>query len=140
MTSNYLPPNVTVTLNNLHPVYEYASRTLLLAYGIAIGFAVIVAAFGLWSVFANEASYSTDFSTIFRISRAMTVSEEVKAEDSDGRDPLPEYLRKAKVWLASPEVKDKEKPKYELDRRDNSSSAESPTTVERTAGEDHQGG
>ena len=56
----------------------------------------------------SDAAYSDNFSTIFRAARGSKISEEVLDEDLNGKDPLPKYLQKAKVWL--PGFKDPAQP------------------------------
>lgn len=72
------------------------------------------------------------------------MSEEVKTEDIDGRDPLPKYIKQSKVWLGPIKATEKERKEQSRDRgqdgsSDNSETATSPTTVERQGGRTHAG-
>lgn len=65
------------------------------------------------------------------------MSEEVKPEDVDGKDPLPRYLKQSKVWLGPLKVSEKKERAQSHDRTSEGSNdqtdAASPTTIERTA-------
>ena len=50
------------------------------------------------AIFFNGASYSDNFSTIFRVARGAEI-EVIRDEDLDGKDPLPRHLSKAPIWL-----------------------------------------
>ena len=47
----------------------------------------------------NGASYSNNFSTVFRAARGADISVEVEDEDLGGKDPLPKYLTEAQIRL-----------------------------------------
>ena len=47
----------------------------------------------------NRASYSDDFSTVFRVARGAELSERIAPADLHGHDPLPDYLEEAWVTL-----------------------------------------
>jgi hypothetical protein len=47
----------------------------------------------------SNAAYSNNFSTIFRAARGAQISAEVRDGDLEGKDPLPKYVKKSKVWL-----------------------------------------
>lgn len=68
-----------------------------MAYGIAIGMTTVCLAVGFIAILINGASYSDNFSTIFRAARGADLSKEVRSEDCDGKDPLPAYLEETKV-------------------------------------------
>lgn len=97
--SAFAPPLTKVTYNTYHNVYAYSPTKLWIAYGVAILFAVISSLMGLFAIAANGASYSHSFSSIFRFARGATMSVELKHSDTFGRDPLPNYLSRAKIWL-----------------------------------------
>lgn len=65
------------------------------------------------------------------------MSEEVKPEDVDGKDPLPKYLKQSKVWLGPLKVSEKKDRAQSPDQTSEGSNEEpnaaSPTTIERTA-------
>jgi hypothetical protein len=55
---------------------------------------------GLFTIYRQGASYSSNFSTIFRVGRvAAATKTEIHPVDSDGADPLPYYLKRAEVRL-----------------------------------------
>jgi hypothetical protein len=58
------------------------------------GLAVIA---GLIVLILSGASYSDNFSTIFRVSRTAKLSVEVMDQDRSGYDPLPDYLKRARL-------------------------------------------
>ena len=102
------PGPVNVTFHHWHNVYIYSRWKLWTAYGAAIALTAIVLFVGSVAIVLNDASYSESFSTIFRIARGAVVSVDIKAEDLDGRDPLPEYLCNARIALGAE--------KYETDQ------------------------
>ena len=119
----------------------YASQRLWVAYGIAVGFAVVTSAVGIRALIANGVSYSQDFSTVLRVARGASISEAVQPDDVDGKDPLPKYLKKSKIWLGPLNTHGMEKTTRSQSSDDSQSEGEdgeettlSPTTVERTAG------
>ena len=57
---------------------------------------------GLFAMMANHASYSDNFSSVFRFARGSHVSEMIKDDDKIGSDPLPEYLSAATVKFNGP--------------------------------------
>lgn len=92
------PPDVEVTLPAFRPIYTYASKKLLIPYGIAILLTIFSVTIGFLSIYENGATYSDNVSTMLRIGKGMDIG--IKAEDLDGKDPLPRYLAKSTVWLA----------------------------------------
>lgn len=86
-----------VTFNTYHNVYVYAYATPWVAYGLAIFFTAIAMALGMLAIALNNGTYTNDFSTILRTSRAAEMSEEVREEERDGRQPLPRLLAKAQI-------------------------------------------
>lgn len=96
-----LSESVTITHRNYHNVYVYTRTKLWLAYGIAILCTILAVATGLYVIFTSGASYSSDFSTIVRAARGAGLSNEVQSEDTDGRDPLPKYLKKTTIAISN---------------------------------------
>ena len=88
---------VNVISVTLHNEYVYSQLQLRLAYGIAIALAAVAFAIGLFSIFMKQASYSDNFSTFFCTAAGAQASAELFIRDTDGRDPLPEYITKATV-------------------------------------------
>ena len=52
---------------------------------------------GMASLILSGVSYSYNFSTIVRVGRKAELSVEVMDQDGSGRDPLPEYLKHARL-------------------------------------------
>jgi uncharacterized membrane protein YgaE (UPF0421/DUF939 family) len=80
-------------------VYIYDSRTLWIAYGLAITFTLIAVCIGLTAILLNNASYNNNFSTVLRISRSSKMSTEVQELESDGSEPLSKHLAQAKLLI-----------------------------------------
>lgn len=76
-------------------MYVYNSYKLWLAYGIALASSVIAVAVGLYSMAANNASYSNEFSTIVRVARHAISDPKLDTEDN-GSDPLIKSLAEAR--------------------------------------------
>lgn len=53
--------------------------------------------------FPNHGSYSTKFSTIFRLTQGAIVSTKLDTKDYSGFDPLPDHIAEAKIlfWRGS---------------------------------------
>ena len=111
LAEDYLRPNysspyapaekTTVTFNRYHNVYIYSASTLWVAYGLAILLTSVALGLGVTSMVLNNASFTNDFSTILRTSRAAPMSEEVREVESEGRQPLPRRLAAARVMIGS---------------------------------------
>lgn len=80
-------------------IYVYSASKLWLAYGLAGLFSTAAVAMGLVALVSNQASYSNDFSTVVCVARNAEMSADVRKEDAEGRDPLPEYLAKATLSI-----------------------------------------
>lgn len=86
-----------------HNVYSYSSRTLWIAYGIAIMFTTLAVGMVLTALVRNAASYDSSFSTVVRIARGGELSEYMDEYDGHGQQPLPQHLRSARlVAMARP--------------------------------------
>ncbi|EME78326.1 uncharacterized protein MYCFIDRAFT_216609 [Pseudocercospora fijiensis CIRAD86] len=103
-SSPFAPPLVNVTSPIYQNVYEYSPVKLWLAYGIAIALTLLGTILGLIAIFKNGAAFSDDFSTILRTARYARLSREVSYSDSDGRDPLPEYLSETTIVFSHGEA------------------------------------
>lgn len=90
-------PETNVTLTSYHNIYVYTRSILWTAYGIAIGVTFLSVLAGSLVYLSNHGSYSSRFSTIFRVTRGATVSAEISMEDCNGLDPLPEHLVSAEM-------------------------------------------
>ena len=101
LSSISAPSPATVTFQKIQNIYVYAAWKLWLAYGIVIALTAIAVIVGLLAMYENGATYSNDFSTIFRVAKGAEVDVMIKAEDLDGKDPLPKYLADARISLAN---------------------------------------
>ncbi|KAM0246589.1 hypothetical protein ACHAQJ_010172 [Trichoderma viride] len=101
-SSPYAPPGTAVTLTTYAVIYLYAAQTLWLAYGIAIGMALLSVLLGIISIhYNNGSSYMTKFSTILRVAHCIDLSEPVRPEDTDGKDPTPRYIKDLTISFPS---------------------------------------
>ena len=99
-SSPYAPAEKSeVTFNTFHNVYIYSASTLWVAYGLAIFLTLIALGLGIWSMILNDGTFTNDFSTILRTSRAAELSDELRDEDRDGRQPLPKRLARARIRI-----------------------------------------
>jgi hypothetical protein len=99
-SSPFSPPKLTnVTHQKYQNVYEYDRRTLWISYGLAIAFTALAICSGVVAIVSNGASYSNAFSTIFRVSRTAGGEINIYAGDGAGHDPLPGYLKLARLNL-----------------------------------------
>ncbi|KAF7189635.1 hypothetical protein HII31_09079 [Pseudocercospora fuligena] len=62
---------------------------------------MVIVIFGIFAILLNNAAYSDDFSTILRLARGAQLSTSMHPADADGKDPLPAYLKSAKVIFAA---------------------------------------
>ncbi|KAF3765584.1 hypothetical protein M406DRAFT_37239, partial [Cryphonectria parasitica EP155] len=77
------------------PVYQYNASTLWIVYGIAIGLSFLSVISGTIVVVISRASYSSQFSTILRVSHHVELPAQVEPRDASGKYPLPKYLQDA---------------------------------------------
>lgn len=91
-SSPYAPPETFVTIFPYYNIYVYSRLTLWLLYGIGIALTLLSITSGIFSVVANGGSYMNKFSTILRVSRAISLSAPVMIADADGKDPTPRYV------------------------------------------------
>ena len=101
---NYSSPHAPiedteVTFNTYQNIYVYSASTLWTAYGLAIFFALIALALGFRALFLNNGSFTNDFSTVLRTCRDAALSAELRSEDRDGCQPLPERLAKSRIRI-----------------------------------------
>ena len=95
------PPLVNVSLPTYQTVYSYNQVTLWIAYGLSILFSALAAIAGIVAIIVGGASYSTQFSTIVRVAKTDDLDVDIVDRKSDGfgRDPLPDYLKHARLNL-----------------------------------------
>ncbi|KAL8809732.1 MAG: hypothetical protein Q9223_007882, partial [Gallowayella weberi] len=113
-SSVYYPNDTLVTFSTRENIYVYSASKLWLAYGLALGTTALIAAFGLLAILANHASFSNKLSTALRLSRGAHMSYEIKQKDLAGRDPLPDYAKKATVKFSQEEITAKDGKFYKL--------------------------
>ncbi|KAF7169502.1 hypothetical protein CNMCM5623_002187 [Aspergillus felis] len=90
-------PDTNITVTSYHNIYIYTRSILWTAYGIALGVTLLSVVAGTVVYLSNHGSYSSKFSTIFRVTQGATVSVELNTEDCSGFDPLPDHLAKAQM-------------------------------------------
>jgi hypothetical protein len=88
---------VNVTLWRYHNIYKYDQQLLWITYGLSIAGTLLAVAGGLLALILNQASYSDNFSTMLRISQVAQLNVDVMNNDGLGHDPLPKYLKVARV-------------------------------------------
>lgn len=113
-SSIYYPNKTLVTFSTRENIYIYSVSKLWLAYGLAVGTTALIAASGLGAILANHASFSNKFSTVLRLSRGAHISCEINQKDLSGRDPLPDYAKKATVKFLRDETSAKDGKVYNL--------------------------
>ena len=86
-----------VTHVTFHNVYFYSAFKLWIAYSIALAFAALAVVVGLFSIHVNKASFSNNFSTILRIAKRADTNVNILENDTDGANPLPDYIGNATV-------------------------------------------
>ncbi|KAJ2987773.1 hypothetical protein NUW58_g4324 [Xylaria curta] len=97
--------NITISLISselLQPIYQYSSRELWIAYGVAIVVSAVASLLGLLTSFLSNASYSNGFSSVYRTAHNSRLDVTMQAEDMKGTDPLPRYLAKATLYITNP--------------------------------------
>ena len=86
-----------MTLETYQNVYRYDPATLWIAYGLSVLFATLAVIVGTTTLVLSGVSYSHNFSTVVRVSRTANLSVEVLKRDGFGADPLPNYLKDARL-------------------------------------------
>ncbi|KOC11224.1 hypothetical protein AFLA70_262g001331 [Aspergillus flavus AF70] len=107
MSSSMFQPNYTakavpetnVTITSYHSIYMYTRSILWAAYGTALGATALSVIVGVLVYFSNDGSYSTKFSTVFRVTQGAKVSTNLSMKDYSGLDPLPDHIAKAKMTI-----------------------------------------
>ncbi|KAJ8132005.1 hypothetical protein O1611_g1616 [Lasiodiplodia mahajangana] len=100
-TSEFAPPMPNVTITSYEPKYHYSSQQLWIAYGVAIAFSAATSIFGVRAIFFGNASYSNDFSAVYRTAYGSNLDVVMRAEDMKATDPLPRYIAKATLYITS---------------------------------------
>ncbi|KAJ5498998.1 hypothetical protein N7453_008049 [Penicillium expansum] len=90
-------PETNVTITSYRNIYVYTRSILWAAYGTALGATALSLAAGILLYFTNDGSYSSKFSTIFRITQGAVVSTDLSMKDYSGLDPLPDHIANAKM-------------------------------------------
>lgn len=68
--------------------YSFEPEDILIAYGLAFGFALFSVGFGVLAVMSQGGSFQNIFSTFVRVTRGTSFNAPIHASD-DGMDPLP---------------------------------------------------
>ncbi|KAJ5494704.1 hypothetical protein N7463_010791 [Penicillium fimorum] len=90
-------PDTNVTITSYHNIYVYTRPILWAAYGAALSVTTLCVVAGILLYFSNDGSYSSKFSTIFRVTQGAMISTELGMKDYSGLDPLPDHIANAKL-------------------------------------------
>ncbi|CAG7980097.1 unnamed protein product [Penicillium nalgiovense] len=90
-------PDTNVTINSYRNIYIYTRSVLWAAYGTALGVTALCVTAGILLYLSTAGSYSSKFSTIFRVTRGAMVSIDLSIEDYSGLDPLPDHIANAEI-------------------------------------------
>lgn len=90
------PSLTTVSLPAWHNIYIYNKQTLWVVYGLSIALTIPCVVIAMKTMLRSGASYSSDFSTIFRTAHFAYLPNAME-QDADGQDPLPKRLADARV-------------------------------------------
>lgn len=97
-SSSFAPVRlVSVTTWHYENVYKYDRRLLWKTYGLSVASATLAVIGGMVALLLKGASYSDDFSTVFRISQAARISVNLEERDELGHAPLPKRLKNVTV-------------------------------------------
>lgn len=99
MTDRQLVNTTTITSE---PRYTYRPTDIYIAYGSAVLCASICTIIGCIALYLNQASYSSDFTTVIRTTRRREISELITEQDSTGADPLGKAIAKVSVTFHAP--------------------------------------
>ncbi|OQE10102.1 hypothetical protein PENFLA_c093G02106 [Penicillium flavigenum] len=90
-------PDTNVTINSYRNIYIYTRSVLWAAYGTALGVTALCVTAGILLYLSTDGSYSSKFSTIFRVTRGAMVSVDLSMKDYSGLDPLPDHIANAEI-------------------------------------------
>lgn len=90
-------PNTNVTINSYRNIYVYTRSILWAAYGTALGVTALCVTAGILLYLSADGSYTSKFSTIFRVTQGATVSIDLDTKDYSGLDPLPDHIANAQM-------------------------------------------
>lgn len=90
-------PNTNVTINSYRNIYVYTRSILWAAYGTALGVTVLCVIAGILLYLSADGSYTSKFSTIFRVTQGAMVSIDLGMKDYSGFDPLPDHIANAQM-------------------------------------------
>lgn len=94
---------MTATISTLVTVYQYSPRNLILAYGLALAFALLAAAIGALAIRANGTSYDKSFSTILGVTRNPALDDLHRSNDK-GIPPVNELDKNTKLRFGAFQV------------------------------------
>ncbi|KAI0206812.1 hypothetical protein F4808DRAFT_454730 [Astrocystis sublimbata] len=95
----FAPPKVNVSSTTYALEYGYNANQLWTAYGVAIAITLVSICIGFMAIGGNGATYSNDFSSVYRITHQAILSVTMQQEDTDATNPLPNYLGKSYLRL-----------------------------------------
>jgi len=98
-------PRRNATTSNPTTVYIYSTTTqyvytpfrLILAYALALAATAAAVLLGLASMLTHRRTFSSQFSTIMRLTRGVGIDKLVGEAARDGTEPLPERIGEAKL-------------------------------------------
>lgn len=90
-------PDTNVTINSYRNIYIYTRSVLWAAYGTALGVTALCVTAGVLLYHSTDGSYSSKFSTIFRVTQGAMVSIDLSMKDYSGLDPLPDNIANAEI-------------------------------------------
>lgn len=90
-------PNTNVTITSYRNIYVYTRSILWAAYGTALGVTVLCVIAGILLYLSADGSYTSKFSTIFRVTQGAMVSIDLSKKDYSGLDPLPDHIANAQM-------------------------------------------
>lgn len=90
-------PDTNVTINSYRNIYIYTRSVLWAAYGTALGVTALCVTVGVLLYHSTDDSYSSKFSTIFRVTQGAMVSIDLSMKDYSGLDPLPDHIANAEI-------------------------------------------
>ncbi|KAJ9491900.1 hypothetical protein VN97_g1351 [Penicillium thymicola] len=90
-------PDTNVTINSYRNIYVYTRSILWAAYGTALGITALCVTAGILLYLSADGSYTSKFSTIYRVTQGAMVSVGLGMKDYSGLDPLPDHIANAQM-------------------------------------------
>ncbi|KAE9362836.1 hypothetical protein N431DRAFT_564988 [Stipitochalara longipes BDJ] len=95
-------PNTNVTAWTYQNICTYSANILWGAYGISIGYTLVIILTVLYVVYSEKGFHKTDFSTILRVAHNVQLSHAIQTSETSGKAPLPERLEDSLVYIPPP--------------------------------------